>query len=176
MERGDVKKIAACAPYTTLVSLPSFNMNKADKEKKGHFHAIKNHLSPSSSKPPSQSGLPIPRKKGPWSLREIFGNPPIAPTQPTWRLPPPLSDNPIPESPLSTYPIISQRFQEIIASRFNSRYVPEWSVPVLTSWRIMGSPKTLDISAPKPLATPLAAGTGDQTWGCLWIVGTDWFR
>ena len=154
-----------------------------DKEKKGHFHAIKNRFSPSSSKPPSQSGSPIPPdelsdkdQQRSWNLRKFLGKPAIAPTQPTSPLPPPLSDNPIPESPLSTYPIVIYVWlQRIIASRFISRYVPEWYAPILTLWRMMGSPKTVDISAPQPLVTP-PAGTGEQTWGCLWSLGTDWCR
>ena len=87
-------------PHTTLAfSPPSFSMNK---ENKGHLHAIKNRLSPSSSKPPSRLGSPIPPDESSdkdqqhsWSLRKFFGKPAIAPTQ---------STSPIPESSLSTYP------------------------------------------------------------------------
>jgi len=160
-------------------------MNKPDKEKKGHFHAFKNRLSSSSSKPPRRSDSPIPPDESSnkdqqhsWNLRKLLGKPAIAPTHPTSPLPPPVSANPIPENPLiiSTYPIMSYVWlQQIITSKFIRRYVPEWCVPILTSRMMMGSPKTLDPSVPQPLATP-PAGKGDQTWGCLWIFGTDWYR
>ena len=178
----DSRQETGLTPHTTLaLSPPSFNMDKPDKEKKGHLHAIKNRFSPSSSKSPSRSPIPPDESSNKdqqrsWSLRKIFGKPAIAPTQPTSPLPPPLSNNPIPESPLSTYPIVIYVWlQRIIASRFISRYVPEWCAPIFTSRRMMGSPKTVDISAPQPLATP-PAGKGEQTWGCLSILGTDWCR
>ena len=89
---------------TLALSLPSTNMGNG--EKKGRLHSIKDRLSPSSRKPSRRSGSPIPPdassdkdQQRSWSLREFLGKP--ARSRSTSPLPP------LPESPLSRYPIVS---------------------------------------------------------------------
>ena len=99
-------------------SFPSINMDNGhplDKQKRGRFHAIKDRFSLSSSKHPSRSDSPIPPdassdkdQQQSWGLKKKFlGKHAKAPTWPTSPLLPPSSNNPIAESALSMYPIVS---------------------------------------------------------------------